>query len=84
MALMHNAFVTLYVKKEVHIPSTRSCACVRYMGNTTTNIVEYANSRLKKYLTSSMGCLCMNWPFVHNMLESHSDTCVVPHEHDHA
>lgn len=57
------------MKKEVHILSTGSSACVRYMGNTTKNVVEYAHSKLKKYLTSSMGCLCMNCSFVHNMLD---------------
>ena len=42
---------------------------VMHMGNTTTNIVEFAHSRLKKYLTSSMSDLSTNWKFVHNKLE---------------
>jgi len=41
-----------------------------HMGNTTTNRVESAHNRLKKYLTSSMGDLSTNWKPVHNMLES--------------
>jgi len=40
------------------------------MGNTTTNRVESAHSRLKKYLTSSMGDLSTNWKSVHEMIES--------------
>jgi len=43
---------------------------VMHMWNTTTNRAESAHSRLKKYLTSSMGYLSTNWKFVHNMLES--------------
>ena len=43
---------------------------VMYMRNTTTNRVESPHSRLKKYMTSSMGDLSTNWKQVHNMLES--------------
>ena len=43
---------------------------VMHMGNTTTNRVESAHTRLKKYMTSSMCNLCTNWSSVHNMLES--------------
>lgn len=42
---------------------------VMHMRNTTTNIAEFAHSRLKKYLTSSMSNLSTNWKSVHNMLE---------------
>ena len=40
-----------------------------HMGNTTTNRAEYAYTRLKKYLSSSMSDLRTNWEFVHDKLE---------------
>jgi len=40
-----------------------------HMGNTTTNRVESAHARLKKYMSSSMGDLSTNWKSVHDMLE---------------
>jgi hypothetical protein len=43
---------------------------VMHKGNTTTNRVESAHNRLKKYLTNSMGDLSTIWQQVHNMLES--------------
>jgi hypothetical protein len=49
-------FVRFWVDKNLHL------------GNTTTNIVESAHARLKKYM-SSMGDLSTNWKSVHDMLE---------------
>jgi len=40
-----------------------------HMRNTTTNRVESAHARLKKYLSSSMGDLSTNRQSVHDMLE---------------
>jgi len=50
-------FVRYWVDKNLH------------MGNTTTNRVEFAHARLKKYLSSSMGDLSTTWKSVHDMLE---------------
>ncbi|AES62388.1 FAR1 DNA-binding domain protein [Medicago truncatula] len=55
--LVKEKFVRFWVDKNLH------------MGNTTTNKVESALARLKKYLSSSMGNLSTNWQSVNNMLE---------------
>jgi len=46
--LVKEKFVRFWVDKNLH------------MGNTTTNRVESAHARLKKYLSSSMGDLSTN------------------------
>jgi len=54
---------------------------VIHLGSSTTNRVEPAHSRLKKYLTNSMSDLSTNRNSVHNILES-QHTRIILEEHD--
>ncbi|KAH1260816.1 hypothetical protein GmHk_02G003839 [Glycine max] len=41
---------------------------VMHLGNTTTNMVEFAHSSLKKLLQNSLGDLCSVWDAMNNMI----------------
>ncbi|KAH1262404.1 hypothetical protein GmHk_02G005039 [Glycine max] len=41
---------------------------VMHLGNTTTNMIEYAHSSLKRLLQNSLGDLCSMWDAMNNMI----------------